>query len=265
MKILKNSKKNKILHFFKGSKYLETSFLKSYFQDKMGIAYVDSSLNPKSVQICVGDFSFYAGEPNIALVKNIKLAVQNRGLVVIDPDDKWRDLFEQHYGIENINSHFRQSFLRKNIIFDITKLKYYASTLPKDFYIKPIDELYYTLVLEKKWSEDFCINYDTYSNFEKNGLGFIVLHKDVTGNECIVSGASSYIYYEDGIEIQIATNEQYQNLGLATAVGATLILACTERNINPSWDSANKISSTLAQKFGYKPDDFYKAMIINLN
>lgn len=265
MKILKDSKKHKIKHLFEDSKYINTSFLKSYFEDKMGIAFVDSSLNPKSAQICVGDFSFFAGEPNLSLVKNIKAtASKHRGLLVIDPDDDWRVMFEKHYGTNKMYPHYRQSFVRENIIFDITMLKYYAMNLPKEFIIRPIDEDMYRFTLLEKWSEDFCINFNSYQDFKKNGIGFVVLHKDMHNNQTIVAGASSYIYYEGGIEIQIATNKDFRNLGLATSVGATLILGCIENNINPSWDSANKISSKLAFKFGYKSASFYKAFTVKL-
>lgn len=262
MKIVKNSKKGKIKHFFQNSPHWNDSFLKSYFQNKMGVGFVDNIINPKSCQICVGDFSFVAGEPNILLAKNIKFSSNNRGSLIIDPDDKWRELFIKCYGEERIHAHYRQSFLNRTNIFDITKLNYYASTLPKNFYIKPIDEKLYNEVLTRKWSEDFCINFDTFQDFKNFGVGFLVLTKDIVGNEMIVAGASSYIYFEGGIEIQIVTQKLHRNQGLATAVGATLILECIERDIIPCWDSANKISSKLAKKLGYRPVEFYKAISV---
>lgn len=264
MKIVKDSKKYKISHFFEESSYKESSFFKSYFQNKMGIGFVDSSLNPKSVQICVGDFSFYGGKANIALVKNIKTHTKHRGIVVIDPTDEWRVLFEKEYGLKNLYPHYRQSFVNKNVIFDITKLTYYVNSLDKAFYIKEIDENLYNLVLKERWSQDFCINFDTYKDFKKNGIGYLVLTKDLDDNEIIVAGASSYIYYDDGIEIQITTNKDYKRQGLATCIGAKLILSCIDRGINPTWDSANKASSKLAKKFGFIPDKFYKSLIIKL-
>lgn len=265
MKLLKDSKKYKIEHFFEEHNHKETSFLKSYFDNKMGVAFVDNTLNPKSVQICVGDFSFYAGEPNIDLVKNIKSSSKHRGLLVIEPDDKWKAMIEEHYSLHKIYPHYRQSFINKNIIFDITKLKYYESQLKEEFYIKPIDNQLYQLALENKWSEDFCINFDTYKEFSKYGIGYVVVKKDENDKEIFVSGASSYIYYEGGIEIQIATNPEYRNQGFATSIGATLILSCIDKGINPSWDSANKISSKLATKFGYVANNFYKSFAIKLD
>lgn len=264
MKMVKSSKKEKIKHFFENSPHKDSSFLKCYFQDKMGVAYVDSIINPKSVQICVGDFSFYAGEPNISLVKNIKFTAKHRGSLIIEPDDEWKDLFLEHYGDEKVSTHYRQSFLNKYNFFDITKLKYYVNNLHDDFYIQPIDEELYLQVLEQTWSEDFCVNYDTYKDFEKNGIGYVVLTKDLFGKYIIVAGASSYIYFDNGIEIQIATNKLYRNKGFATSVGAKLILECIERDINPCWDSANKLSSKLAKKLGYRPLEFYQTIHIKI-
>ncbi len=264
MKIVKDNKKHKIKHFYETVSYCENSFLKAYFQNKMGIGYVDSISKPKSVQVCVGDFSFVSGEPNLSLVKNIKLASKNRGSLIIAPSDDWRDLFIQYYGEDRIYSHYRQAFLSKTNFFDITKLRYYRSILPKGFYIKAIDEELYNKVLDSKWSEDFCMNFNDYKDFCENGIGFLVLTKDIVGNDLIAAGASSYIYFDGGIEIQIATQKLHRNQDLATVVGATLILECIERDIVPCWDSSNKLSSKLAKKLGYRPIEFYKAISVKI-
>jgi hypothetical protein len=48
-------------------------------------------------------------------------------------------------------------------------------------------------------------HYPDYETYQKHGLGVVILK----GNE-IVSGASSYSDYLDGIEIEIDTREEYR-------------------------------------------------------
>lgn len=76
----------------------------------------------------------------------------------------------------------------------------------------------------------------------------------------MVSGASSYTVYRDGIEIEIDTREDERRKGLALACGARLILECLACGRYPSWDAHNKGSLALAEKLGYHPDGTYPSM-----
>jgi GNAT superfamily N-acetyltransferase len=78
----------------------------------------------------------------------------------------------------------------------------------------------------------------------------------------MVAGASSYTRYQDGIEIEIDTREDYRRKGLAYVCGARLILECLERNLYPSWDAHNRWSVALAEKLGYHFDHEYTAFEI---
>ena len=86
------------------------------------------------------------------------------------------------------------------------------------------------------------------------GIGVVML-KD----RQLVSGASSYTTYENGIEIQVDTKEEYRRKGLAEICSAKLILMCLERGIYPSWDAQNKSSFALAEKLGYHCSHTYTA------
>ena len=66
----------------------------------------------------------------------------------------------------------------------------------------------------------------------------------------LVSGASSYSRYLEGIEIEIDPKKEYRRKGLAYACGARLILECLERGLYPSWDAHNMGSVRLAEKLG---------------
>ena len=78
-------------------------------------------------------------------------------------------------------------------------------------------------------------------------------------NGNLVSGASSYTVYREGIEIEIGTKQDYRRQGLAAVCGARLILECMKRGLYPSWDAQNKWSVALAEKLGYHFDRAYPA------
>lgn len=129
-----------------------------------------------------------------------------------------------------------------------------AMVLPPEYSLKKIDEELFYLCREQEWSRDFVSQYVNYERYRRLGIGIVAL-KD---NE-IVAGASSYSSYENGIEIEIDTKQEYRRRGLAYACGAGLILECRKRNLYPSWDAQNLWSVALAEKLGYHFDYEYYA------
>ena len=77
----------------------------------------------------------------------------------------------------------------------------------------------------------------------------------------IASAALAYTNSNNGIEVQIYTEDKHERKGLATATGATLIAHCLKNNIAPHWSAANQTSAHLAQKLGYTQNDAYVAII----
>ena len=75
----------------------------------------------------------------------------------------------------------------------------------------------------------------------------------------IVSGASSYTRYNEGIEIEVDTVAEERRKGLATIACAALILRCLDEGLYPSWDAQNMVSAHLAEKLGYEFDHEYTA------
>lgn len=121
--------------------------------------------------------------------------------------------------------------------------------LPKQYEIHRIDRTLYEQCLENAWSSDLVSGYHAYEDFERLGIGFVVT--DITDNGKIVSGASSYSRYNEGIEIEIDTREEYRRKGLAASAASMLILECLSCGLYPSWDAHNKASVALAEKLGY--------------
>lgn len=79
----------------------------------------------------------------------------------------------------------------------------------------------------------------------------------------MVCGATSAFVCEGAIEIQINTVKAYRGLGLATAVGATLLVHCLEHGIEPHWDAGAPDSERVAAKLGYVPDSAYEWLVLH--
>jgi len=154
----------------------------------------------------------------------------------------------------------RYAIKKEKHIFDKAKLERVVSSLPQEYFLQLIDHEMYHLCRANEWSTDLVSQFQNYEMFQELGLGVVILQ-----NGEIVSGASSYSRYQDGIEIEIDTKREYRRKGLAYVCGAKLILECLKRDLYPSWDAQNKWSVALAEKLGYHLDHEYLAYEINFN
>lgn len=229
----------------------------SCLQGYMGSAWADCNQQPKSAQIVVADFCFLAGQPSKALVKNKPPEHRSDFVIMVPQMEAWAKLIEQVYQAD-AKRVTRYAIKKEPDIFDTGKLTAITETLSKEYELKLIDRPIYEKVRQMRWSEDLCSQFDTFEKFAKNGLGVVALHQGE-----IVSGASSYTVYRDGIEIEIDTQKEHRRKGLALACGAKLLLECMKRNLYPSWDAQNKASVALAEKLGYHFDQEYTAYEIH--
>ncbi len=160
-------------------------------------------------------------------------------------------LIEQEYK-DSYNKFVRYAIKKEPDVFDRKKLSSYIDKLPTDYKIEMIDEELFHKCMSEQWARDLCSQFSSYAQYKKNGLGAVILHRDT-----LVSGASSYTAYKDGIEIEIDTKPEYRRRGLALICASKLILECLDRNLYPSWDAANKESVALSEKLGYHFDKEY--------
>lgn len=223
----------------------------SCLQGYMGNAWTDNVQNPKSAQILVGDFCFFAGVPNLDLVKNIPDYYTTSCILMVPGSDEWGALIEQKYK-GSCHKFMRYAFKKESTIFNTERLQSHINKLSAEYTVRKIDEEVFNNVKREQWSKDLCSQFLSYDEYEKLGLGFVITH-----NADIICGASSYTIYNKGIEIEIDTKEEYRRKGLALACASKLILECLNRDIYPSWDSANRESAALAEKLGYHFENEY--------
>lgn len=247
---LKQGQMSRIASLFDG--WNET-LIWSCLQGYMGSAWADDLERPKSAQIISGDFCFLAGEANAELIMNIPESYSHEALLFVPQSLEWESLIESEYPT-SFKRFMRYAIKKEAHVFDRIKLHSIIDQLSGDYELKAIDEDIYNLAKREQWSEDFCSQFFTYNDYKKHGLGFVIFQD----NE-LISGASSYTVYDEGIEIEIDTKKEHQRKGLALVCASRLIVECLDRGLYPSWDAANKPSVALAEKLGYHFDKEYVA------
>lgn len=225
----------------------------SCLQGCMGSAYADDPINPRSVQIVIADFCFFAGIPNENLVKHKPKNFRSDFIIMTAREKAWNELIEKSYG-EDARRVSRYAIKKESDVFDCEKLNQIVNQLCADYSLQMIDEEIFAKIGEITWAHDLCAQFADAQEYQKNGIGVVVM-KDGE----ILSGASSYTFYHEGIEIEIDTREDSRRKGLALACGAKLILECKNRSLYPSWDAQNMESVQLAEKLGYHLEKEYTA------
>lgn len=229
----------------------------SCIQKVMGEIYADNSDMPKSAMAILGDFCFFAGQPNRELI-NFKPKHSNQDFIIMIPqDDVWGKLIEDVYK-DKAKKVTRYATKKEENSFDNNKLQNAVCSLNQEYTLQFINENIFEMCKSNAWSRDLVSQYIDYEMYQKLGLGVAILKDGM-----IVAGASSYSRYREGIEIEVDTKEDYRRKGLAFICGAKLILECQKKNLYPSWDAQNKWSMALAEKLGYHFDHEYPAYEIS--
>ena len=235
---------SKVYELFAG---WEETLIYSCLQKVMGKVFVTDTENPVSAFAFVGCFGFLAGVPDKELVLN-----KPEGFVILAPQNEaWAALIEECYPSSKKVTRYA---IRKDTRFDIEFLKEQVKQLPEGYELKPIDSVVYDMCLENPVTRDFVSAFESKKSYLELGRGMVILKEGK-----IVSGASSYTRYREGIEVEVDTKESERRKHLATIVCSALILRCLDEGLYPSWDAHNKISVHLAEKLGYEFDHEYYA------
>lgn len=231
----------------------EETLIWSCLQKVMGVVYADDLKMPESAVAVLGDFWFFAGKPSekLALFEPKKGVGEFR--LMIPQNEAWASVLQTAFG-EKAKKTVRYATKKEPGIFDREKLAKMVNSLEEGYRLQLIDEACYDWCREHGWSRDLVSNYENYGRYRDLGIGVAVLKDGIP-----VAGASSYSSYQNGIEIEIDTQQEYRRQGLATACGAKLILECLGRGLYPSWDAQNRGSLALAEKLGYHFDREYVA------
>ena len=227
----------------------------SYLQGHMGHAWADDPEIPTVAQVVVGDFIFYAGNPNTKGAEELLYNIPEDSLVIVNTD-KWKNRIETTYK-GSIEKFQRYAFKKNAEYLHCDHIRSFLNELPKGYELKKVDKTLAYDTSFQELSEDFTSQFESIDDYINRGIGYCILNDGQ-----VVCGASSYSIYEDGIEIEIDTHPNHRRKGLATIAASALILDCLDRGIYPSWDAANLQSVNLAQKLGYVLDNAYDTYYI---
>lgn len=236
---------------------LKETMILSALQGLMGTLTGDDPDEPQTVRSIVGDLTFFAGDADNDAAKELIRTANTPLLAAIsgtaEQQERWAEQLDAV--LPDSRRTTRYAIKKEPDVFDREQLRGYLDLLPEGYRIVQIDAQWYPVCMKEEWSCDFVSNFPDADAYEKNGLGFLILNE--AGQP--VAGASSYSYYNGGIEIEIDTHIDYRRRKLAQIAGARLILACLERGLYPSWDAANLGSVALSEKLGYHFDHPYTA------
>jgi len=217
----------------------------SCLQRVMGKIYVTDLEKPQSALAFVGCFAFYGGEPDRELVM-----YKPAGFMIMTPQNEvWASLIEECWPSAQKETRFS---IRKDTRFDLPALKKMTETIPEGYELRRIDAEIYDQCLSDPLTCDFVSCFESKEQYLELGRGMVLLK-----NGRIVSGASSYTRYKEGIEIEVDTVSEERRKGFAKVVSAALILQCLKEGLYPSWDAQNMLSVHLAEKLGYEFDHEY--------
>lgn len=241
----------KVKHLFNG---WQETLIWSCLEGIMGTIWAEDKDNPVSAAAVLGDFCFFAGRADKVFLSEVLLGLKEEKsfMILVPQNEEWEQVIETS-GCQ-AKKVVRYAIKKEPEIFDKEYLKSLADALPSEYSLAMIDEMLYIQCKNTPWSRDLVSQFPTYEMYQRLGIGVAVIKDGI-----VVSGASSYSRYGNGIEIEIDTKEEFRRKGLATVCGAKLILECLKQNLYPSWDAQNKWSVALAEKLGYHFDYEYAA------
>ena len=229
----------------------EETLIWSCLQGVMGAVYADSEEHPSSAMAIVADFIFFAGVPNLELVRFRPEEHTGSYVLMIPQTEEWSSLIESYYS-GRCTRIVRYAIKKEPDVFEREKLTRLAENLPEGCRLRAIDEELFHYAKNTGWCSDWVRSYPDYETYRRLGFGF-VLEKDGE----ITAGVSAYTVYREGVEIEIDTHRDHRRHGYATICAARMILEALDRGLYPSWDAANLWSVGLAEKLGYHFDHEY--------
>jgi len=217
-----------------------------------GRVLVDSPVRPRCAVAVAGDFLYCGGVPGPEARHILRRAMGVYEDWLIYAPGAWMDVLQS----------IAQVKLVTRVAFDHRQpenrhLRSLLKTMPEGATFQPIEGEWIDWCRQAEWSRDFVSLYSN-EDYRQRGLGVLLM---VNGEA--VAGASSYVSYPGGIEVQMQTRDDMQGRGYATLAAAKLILLAHERGLIATWDAANEASAHIAEKLGYVKKGEYQVAVID--
>ena len=225
-------------------------------QGYCGTAIANTGSDLRVAQLTLSVLTFLGGDPTHPVARHVAEQLSG-GTTILVASEAWNALVRHVHG-PRIISQPRVAFSAKSL--ELMHLRQFIAGVPVEYQVTQIDlalaqrlgnEVSVGLILPEVWA--------SLEDFVARGVGFCAL-----AGERIVCAATSAVRCENAIEIQINTTPSFRRLGLATAVGATLVAHCLEHGLEPNWDTDadNLPSQRVAQRLGYVPTSRYEWLVL---
>ena len=215
----------------------------------MGHVLADVPRHPRCAVAWVGDFLFCGGQPGPSAAHLMRRALSaHGGSWLIDAPGPWQAALARVHDFRLV----RRRAFDPGVQPEDDRLQILLQGMPVGLRFQPIEGPWIARCREAEWSRDFVSLYDD-AAYARQGLGVLLLAEDSP-----VAGASSYVSYPGGIEVQLQTRDDMQGRGYATLAAARLLLTAHERGLTVSWDAANPASGHIAEKLGYRALGLYE-------
>jgi len=188
-------------------------------------------------------FVFVEGVPSPEGIAALKARFTMRPLVAMTSE--WEEYIRSNFP----EAHTLKRWMMKPADrFDIAG----KAAVPEGFEASAFDELAFDA---KPFSHGE--NYLSFEDFSRRGAGGVVRH-----GEKIAASASSFLSFENEVELDVSTEEAYRGRGLATACVSVMLAQCMEKGLTVHWDAQNEISRRLAEKFGFEVEACYTVYVL---
>lgn len=217
-----------------------------------GRVLVDSPVRPRCGVAAAGDFLYCGGEPGREARHILRRAMGVHQDWLIYAPGGWMDVVRSIAPVKIVT----------RVAYDPRQpenghLRSLLKAMPEGASLQPIEGEWIDWCRQAEWSRDFVSLYSS-EDYRQRGLGVLLM---VDGEA--VAGASSYVSYPGGIEVQVQTRDDQQGRGYATLAAAKLILMAHERGLVATWDAANEASAHIAEKLGYTKQGEYQVAMID--
>lgn len=225
-------------------------------QGYCGTAMTNTGSDLQVAQLTISVLTFLGGDPTHPVARHVVEQLSGETIILV-ASEAWHALVRHVHG-PRIIPQPRVAFSATPL--ELVHLRQLIAGVPAGYQVTQIDralaqrlgsEVSAGLMLPEVWA--------SLEDFVARGVGFCAL-----AGERIVCAATSAARCEHAIEIQINTTPSCRRLGLATAVGATLVAHCLEHGLEPDWDTDadNLPSQRLAQRLGYVPTSRYEWLVL---
>ena len=246
---LTKSNRLKIANAFRGVPRVDMS-VQCVVEGQMGKAFVDDLAQSTIYHVVIGPFHYFAGPSHTPQAQAMMAEFPAYNLLMPSAPG-WAELARQQFG-DTLRTNKRHSFSSESLTAD--HLNQLVNESSFDGEVVQIDTaVAHKLSTENQLYFDLA-DFDSAEDFAARGLGFVAF-----AGERPVGIAYSSLVCSQGIEVSIFVDEAHRRQGVATLVGAKLLLACLKSKLHPNWDAANPESVKLAEKLGYRSIGGYEA------